>query len=306
MRPVKLIVLVLLCTIASITGCKNDLTAPPGASVAQSISGDTSRSLLYYALERTGYLELASTSPNITLFAPDNNAFRAEGIFTNEDVDALDLTALKYVIGYHLAGRSLPVNKIPANGQLQTLSNYIFTSNTAKGIFINATALPSNYEAAANGVVYKISGLLVPPTQTLQQLINADTSLTFFNKAIAKDTLVIFNSLTTFYTVLAPVNNAFRAVNLNSIEAVEALSRDSLGKIIRYHVISNSHLLTTDFVKDAQYKNMRDSLLITVTDPAPQFVAGYPKGQTRFIDFIKKDSIAINGVIHRVDELLIP
>ncbi|RXK86317.1 fasciclin domain-containing protein [Filimonas effusa] len=308
MRPVKVIVLLLLCAGVSITGCKNDLNVPPGASVAQIIASDPNKdSLLYHALKRTGYLQFVSSSPNLTLFAPNNEAFVAAGYPTYAAIDAANLTDLTYIIGYHLAGRALAPNKIPANGQLQTLNNYIFTSNTAKGIFINGIALSTTYEAAANGVIYRLNKLLTPPAQTLQQIIDTDNNLSFFAKAVKTDTsLIIFSSLTSFNTALVPVNQAFKDAGLADEAAVAALGVDSLDKLIKYHIIEKQHLLTTDFINGTRYLNMRDSAIYTSVGTEATFLKAYPKGQSILIPFVKKDSIAINGVIHYIDQLLKP
>jgi uncharacterized surface protein with fasciclin (FAS1) repeats len=311
MKLIKVIFLFLLFSYAGITGCKkSNLEEPPGASVTQVIANDPTYSLLYYALQRTGYLSFTSTTPNITLFAPSNAAFTTFGLPDKAAIDAKDLDTLKYYIGYHLSGRAISASKILASGQLETLSNYIFTSRDSTGnLFLNASPIPTSYTGAANGIIYPVTRVLEPPTQTLQQLIAADTSLSLFARAVAKDTLTIFSDLTTLYTLFAPVNNAFREWNINTIAQVDALGKDSLDKLIKYHVISSSHILTTDFVNAAKIKNLRDSILVTGKPPlssALAIYAPYQGARYKAIPFLKKDSIAVNGVIYRIGTLLIP
>jgi uncharacterized surface protein with fasciclin (FAS1) repeats len=193
---------------------------------------------------------------------------------------------------------------------LETLSNYIFTSNTTSGLYINTIPLPTNYTAAANGIIYPLTRVLEPPFQTLQELISADTSLTLFARAIEKDTtLTIFSSLTALYTLFAPVNNAFRQRNINTTAQIDALGVDSLDKIIKYHVISGSHLLSTDFINANKITTMGDSILVTGTvrpsSTEPYLIAPY-QDLNFAINFSKKDSIAVNGVIYRIGKLLAP
>jgi uncharacterized surface protein with fasciclin (FAS1) repeats len=311
MKLIKVVFFFLLFSGLGITGCKKGgLEEPPGITVLQIITTDSKYTLLNYALQRTGYRNLLATTPNITLFAPSDAAFTAAGLATTADIDALNIDFLKYFIGYHLSGRSVPTSKILANGRLETLSNYIFTSSNTTGLFINAIPLPVNYTAAANGVIYPLTSVLQPPTNTLQGLINSDTSLSLFARAIAKDSLAIalVSDLTNLYTLFAPVNNAFRARNIYTNSEIDALGKEALDTLIKHHLISSSHILSTDFINGNRIKNMRDSSLYTgvaVDAKGPYLIVPY-QSTTTPVYFLKKDSIAVNGTIYRIEKLLSP
>ena len=307
MKLAKVVFLFLFFSVISLVSCKKTgVEEPPGASVAQIITGDANYTLLYHALERTGYLKFIGTTPNVTLFAPSNAAFISSGLTSEAIIDAVNLQYLQEVIGYHLAGRALPTSKIVAQGQLEMLYNYILTSNTISGVFINGVPLQSNYIAAANGVVYPLTRMLEPPSKTLQMMIDTDTTVSLFAHAVKRDSITIFTPATafTFYTVFAPTNAAFRERNIFDTNQVNALGKARLDTLIKRHTISSSHLLTTDFVTGAFIKTMSDSSLSTWVGPPAYLAVPFPR-QSKDVPIVKKDSIAINGVKHSIDTLLL-
>lgn len=315
MKLVKIVFILFFISYTALTGCKQNLEAPPGASVGQLISSDEKYALLAYALEKAGYMTLLSTTPNITVLAPDSTALKAAlNIQVKEDIDAMNdeqLYWLRYFLGYHIIGRSVVPSKITAGGSIETLSvNRIFTSNTGTHIYVNGMQLPGSYRAAANGTIYDLPGALKTPTQTLDSLIKGDPSLSFYARAIALDTFTAFKSLSSTYTVFAPVNDAFRSSGFTSEAQLDALSRDSLRKIINFHAVSNnSHIVSTDFVHNTRLTTMADSIILQqVQNRFPEDVSIYApyQGAVPAIPFLTRDSIAINGVLFRINSLLTP
>ena len=78
----------------------------------------------------------------------------------------------------------------------------------------------------------------------LQAYISSDTSLTYFNAAIARANDAQLFGGTDSITVLAPTNTAFIAAGI-SMSAINALPVTTLDSLIRYHIIPSSPTLVT-------------------------------------------------------------
>lgn len=305
---VILVITTVIISFFSLSSCSK-LPEPPTTSITQTIAARPELSLLNLLLTKTGYTQLINNSPSVTVFAPDNTAFTQFG-FTEEVInklatDSMGLDSLRVILGYHLTGQAIPKYKIPAASQLETLLGaYLFTSNTTAGVAINTMYLQGDYIPTANGVIYPIHQVLTPTLLSLQDHVATDTSLSLFAAAIAKDSLTLLSSTTTFYTLFAPVNNAFRAAGIHTSADWNNLTKDSIHTLLLYHIFSNSHLLTTDFVNTARIKSLADSTIQLGTQPFTVLPVYHQNSD--FVTITTKDTIAFNGVIHHINKLLIP
>src|SRR6476469_3852776 len=226
-----------------------DLTPPvidkPGptgtVTLNELINTDTSFSFLKAAVAKAG---LGSTLSNkdlqMTLFAPDNDAFRrsfsAMGLPPVIQVlDQLDVATVRSIVSYHLAPDYLPDASIPTtfpNLQYPTFLNpapqispllrlTIFPSRNDNGAFVNNIPIIAPDVQASNGVLHRVAAIVAPPSQSLYEIATADTSLSFLVAAldradsghvsIADGSLIeAAKSIGANLTVFAPTNNAFR------------------------------------------------------------------------------------------------
>ncbi|BAV07647.1 Uncaracterized surface protein containing fasciclin (FAS1) repeats [Filimonas lacunae] len=306
--------LVMIAGIACISSCKNKFATPPNESIAQLIDANSDYSILDSALVRTGYKSILSTSPSLTLFAPNNAAFAAAG-YTLDSIKTMDTARLNKLIGYHLIGEALTPGNIKAQSRLQTLNGqYIYTSHTAiYGSRVNGLPIENSYIAASNGIIHAISQLLVSPTKTLQQFLEADTTLSLYRAALnmATDTITVFNTTVSYHTLFAPVNNAFRQAGLGTVTALSAaLTTDSILKLVNHHYISATLWQTGDFIYNTQVTTASDSLIILNTEEnsSNKQLGVYVRNRPAlfFVPFLTKDSFATNGIIHKVDTLFWP
>jgi uncharacterized surface protein with fasciclin (FAS1) repeats len=159
---------------------------------------------------------------------------------------------------------------------------------------------------ATNGTMLALGNVLVPPTQNLAMMVNSDTSLSFFNAAIllatpVPDTLSILLSTNGPYTLLAPVNDAFRLQGYNSPADLDTVNRDSLRSLVLLSMIPQ-RIFSYDVVDSSTYKTAGDStLLFTLTGIQPTIqVLGNPNTS----NVISGNAMAINGVLFKLEKLL--
>lgn len=102
-------------------------------------------------------------------------------------------------------------------------------------------------------------------------------------------------------TVFAPTDDAFKAKGFSSPEAFKNISADALRNILRYHLIAG--VVTTKTPEVASASNLpieasNTSILFLSNSAGGLFINGNKVART--------DQVVANGVIHTIDNLLIP
>jgi uncharacterized surface protein with fasciclin (FAS1) repeats len=221
-------------------------------TLTKKLAADTSYSILVAGLTRTGLnTVLDEPNANFTVFAPNNNSFRAAGL-PLAVVNAMPLAQLTAVLQHHvIPNERIGAANIPTtfpNVQKGTALN-IATSNLVTGvpstaIPIKMTIYPSRRAAgawannipvlqpdvitASNGVVHRVATIIMPPSQTLAQALQADADFTYLLAAVARAdsgiaatspsslTFAVNQPLASL-TVFAPTNTAFRNLLIPAI-----------------------------------------------------------------------------------------
>lgn len=233
------------------------------------INSDTSFSFLKAAVAKAGLGPvLSNPEARLTLFAPDNAAFRRSGIPAEAVITSvLDAATVRSIVSYHLVPEYLPAESIPTafpNLQYPTFLNpapqlsallrlTIFPSRRDNGAWVNNIPIIAVNTAASNGVLHRVAAIVLPPSKSIYELITADTSLTFLvaalNRAdsshvsIADGSLIeAVKSIGANLTLFAPNNTAFRqlltAMGLPPSPAVfAALPVAQARGLIAYHLL---------------------------------------------------------------------
>jgi uncharacterized surface protein with fasciclin (FAS1) repeats len=315
------------------TSCKKDDPAPtPTPNVVGVAQADTNFSILVSAVVKTGLQDALSNTANITVFAPVNNAFRALGYTSPASITALtnaaDIAKLKSILQYHVIAEKIPSSAITsANIEKATLSagaKLYATGNASgpfTGVYINGVKVITADVPASNGVIHAIGKVLIPPAGTLLQTavsLGADTSPAGFSLLVAavlradeatttaptQAAGVVTGALSGAgpLTVFAPTNKAFSDAGFPTVAAINAASPVTLRNIILYHVVGArvfSSNLTASNVETVQGTN------VTIALPtAGPTVKGTTN--TSAANVILADVIATNGVIHAVNQVLLP
>src|SRR5687768_17365880 len=201
---------------------------------------DPEFSFLKAAATRAGLLPtLSAPTVRLTLFAPNDKAFKASGIPSIAVINSLPVATLNGLLSYHVLPRDVSAATIPTtfpNFEYPTILNPTGTSGTpGYNALARLTTFPSRRGAAAwvnnipvtavdvaasNGVLHKVAALVAPPvTKFLWDTISSSPDLTYLKAAIQRaDSGVavggrLQTALSTFgtnLTILAPVDPAVR------------------------------------------------------------------------------------------------
>ncbi|HVZ95355.1 MAG TPA: fasciclin domain-containing protein [Chitinophagaceae bacterium] len=217
-------------------------------TIGAAISADTSLSFFKTAAEAAGVMPLLNdTNSLLTVFVPDNDAFRLSGIPDASVISSLPASVLVPLVQYHIipgeqftAANFLPPSpnpnvQLPSDLTVGTLPgtpvNFnltTFPSSTSGGAWDNNIPITQTDLKYSNGIIHKVAALVQPPSQTLKQAIYSNPDLTYFKAAIARgdsgqtglnriDSLLGY--AVTNMTVLAPDNAAFQTILFGSIYA---------------------------------------------------------------------------------------
>lgn len=146
---------------------------PAKGNLVEVAQGDTTFSFLVAAVLRASsgntdvVAALSGTGP-FTVFAPTNNAFRAAGFSTINDVSNADPNTLASILTYHVVAGRVFSSDLSDGAQPATLNGANVTIGLTSGATVrgNSNASPSNITAAnilaTNGVVHVIDRVLLP------------------------------------------------------------------------------------------------------------------------------------------------
>jgi uncharacterized surface protein with fasciclin (FAS1) repeats len=208
-----------------------------------------------------------------TIFAPTNAAFTAANI----NVSALPEDVVRNVIRYHvLATEDFRFARQITSGVNETgaqLPNNLIWINVPRlgEIFVNGFKVTTADVPAKNAVIHKIEGVLLPPTQTMYQVIASDPNLSLFRMmantcpdltspnqgftpgaAALRQTLkstrfvgMLPSGTSTVFagqniTIFVPTNAALNAVGITDSTSAAAFINSAAGQIIINHHLHNA------------------------------------------------------------------
>ena len=225
----------------------------------------------------------------LTLLAPTDAAFRELGI-TPWNVRKVD--NLKEILLYHVfAGEVFSFDLVP--GFAETLNGAFVKVSLDGGVFFNDAEVKKADIRALNGVVHIIDKVLLPPTEDIVEKavsFNPGEFNTLVEAVIQAELVDVLKSEGPF-TVFAPTDAAFAKLGVD----LSTLSKDDLTKILLYHVVP-ARVFSTDLSNG--FVQTAGGLFVEVD------INGDPMINNSKV--IIPDVQATNGVIHAIDEVLLP
>lgn len=279
-------------------------------------------STLVAALDAAGLVGALSGdgSDPLTVFAPTDDAFSAlpDGL-----VDCLlkDIPVLTDILLYHVTNGSVLSTQLMDEMEVSTLlgGDEKVTVSLGNGVKINDSNVILADVLAINGVIHVIDQVLVPGSVNVpfflakcKETAEEVSALDIPGTAIAADS---FNTLVAAldaadlvgalaepngpFTVFAPTDDAFSALPDGLVDCLlEPENKQSLIDVLFYHVASGQ-ALSTDLNDDQQIATLLEGAELKVD------LSG---GTVKINDstVITPDVIASNGVIHIIDQVLVP
>jgi transforming growth factor-beta-induced protein len=269
---------------------------PEEYSIAEIASNNEDFSILVEALVKTDLVSTMSGPGTFTVFAPDNNAFIALfaelGVNGIQDIPTEDL---KPILLYHVMGETMTSDMItdgyyaslsPAQGR--TVSMFI---GTGDGVTINGAASVTSADiTATNGVIHAIDAVLLPPSIVDIAIQNSDFE-SLVSAVVDADLAGTLSDPSGSFTVFAPTDDAFTALGGNV--------PSDLTPILLYHVLGSP--VFSDEISSGTVSSLNQDdpeISVEVSDMGVKLNGS--------ANVIAVDIVGTNGVIHVIDQVLLP
>lgn len=277
---------------ASCTMAKKDIVG---------VASDDAKTLAA-AVTAAGLVETLKGTGPFTVFAPTDAAFAA----IQSDVDNLlkpeNKAELAKVLTCHVVSGKLMASDLKDGQELTTLDgSKLKVSKMSDGkIMVGDAHVTVADVAASNGVVHIIDKVILPPKPMAKAKdiveIASESAKTLAAAVTAAGLVETLQGAGPF-TVFAPTDAAFAAIQKDVDNLLKPENKAKLAKILTYHVVSGN-VMAAD-LKDGQMVTTVEGskLKVTIKDG---------KVMIDGANVISADIPASNGVIHVIDKVLMP
>jgi len=271
------------------------------ASIADVAASAGQFSTLLAAAKAAGLAETLAEKGDFTVFAPTDEAFGALPAGTVEGLLA-EPEKLKRVLLHHVVAGRLTAEKVVGLSEVKSLFGQPMAVETKKGVRIGGASVTQADINASNGVIHVIDRVLIP--KDIVQVADGAGSFTSLLAAAKAAGLVDTLKGDGPYTVFAPTDDAFAALPEGTVASLLLPeNRDKLAAILTYHVVPG-RLMAADVVKVDSAKTVQgERLAVTLLKDDNHKLKGV---QIDEANVVTADIIAMNGVIHVIDRVMLP
>jgi len=246
---------------------------------------------------------LEGTGP-FTVFAPTDEAFaKLPSLYRQLLLDPKNVKTLQKVLTYHVSAGAVLSKDIVDKEVIRTVEGQDVIAHVTKAhddhIMINDAYVTTADVVASNGVIHIVDSVLMPPDMlAIGNLTAATPGLTTLATALKAAELVDTLNTAGPFTVFAPTDEAFAALPKASLAyLLEPSNIDSLQQLLKYHVVAGS-VKSTALTNGESVKTL-EGKAVSVTVSATGIKINSATVTTA-------DVLALNGVVHIIDEVLMP
>ncbi|KAE8614477.1 hypothetical protein XENTR_v10008181 [Xenopus tropicalis] len=253
------------------------------------------------------YSDRANLRPEIegpgsfTIFAPSNEAWAAlpaeilDALVSNVNIELLN------ALRYHMVNRRLLTDELKHGVTFPSMYQNldIHVHHYPNGIVtVNCARLIKADHHATNGVVHVIDKVITAVTNDINQVVETEESLETLRTAVAASGLnTLLESLNKQYTLLAPTNEAFEKIPPETLNRILG-DPEALKDLLHHHILNNAQC-SEAIIAGSSMETLEGTSIEVGCTGEDLTLNGKPI-------ISRKDILATNGVVHFIDELLIP
>uniref|UniRef100_A0A4W4G1Y4 Periostin, osteoblast specific factor b n=1 Tax=Electrophorus electricus TaxID=8005 RepID=A0A4W4G1Y4_ELEEL len=222
-----------------------------------------------------------------TMFAPSDEAW--------EQLDAVLSYAL---LAYH--HKRFLTKDLKNDMTLESMHSKLglYINHYSNGIItVNCARIIHGNQVATNGVVHVIDRVIAPVKNTIRDVIGTNEELSSLNRAVKKESSLLGKlGQPGQYTLFAPTNKAFEKHK----EGLKRILQDKtlVQAFLKYHLLSSVQC-SEAILAGSRYETLEGSSIEIGCDGDSLTVNGIKM-------VLKKDIVTSNGVIHLIDQVLMP
>ncbi|KAL7849115.1 hypothetical protein SRHO_G00207380 [Serrasalmus rhombeus] len=239
-------------------------------------------------------------SGSYTFFAPSNEAWDLldpevrNGLVSNVNIE------LYNALHYHMANKRLLTKDLKNGMTITSMYNdlSLHINHYSNGVVtVNCARIIHGNQVATNGVVHVIDRVITAVGNTIQDVIDVEDDLSSLNTVVTASGLMDKLGEPGQFTLFAPTNDAFSKLDS---EVMERLMGDKgvLQALLKYHLL-NSLQCSEAIMTGTSYETLEGTNIEIGCDGDSLTVNGIKM-------VLKKDIVTSNGVIHLIDQVLMP
>merc|ERR1711936_1015638 len=280
---------VLVACLAIATAAKP--TRPPPADFVTVIADEGKYNTITSLLNSAGLIDTLKAASSLTLFLP-----------TDDALARLPQATLDALLQYHattqqalrLRGKQDDVTLQSVSGQPIRINQYAGHIMGAEGVKI----VQANIQVS-NGFVHGIDGVMTPPEGNIVDIAAGRSDLSTLTSLLTGAGLLdtIQNDMN--ITVFAPSDAAFAKVDAEVLKFLQN-DTDSLKEVLLYHVITRNTLYTLGIHHAMVFSSADHNAKIMAIEDGSGHIS------VNSANISQRDISADNGVLHVIDDVLIP
>uniref|UniRef100_A0A8D2MU49 Transforming growth factor-beta-induced protein ig-h3 n=1 Tax=Zonotrichia albicollis TaxID=44394 RepID=A0A8D2MU49_ZONAL len=237
---------------------------------------------------------------SFTIFAPSNEAWASLSAETLDSLVSNVNIELLNALRYHMVDKRVLTDDLKHGTTLNSMYQNlpIQIHHYPNGIVtVNCARLLKADHHATNGVVHVIDKVIATTTNTIQQIIETEDSLETLRTAVAASDLSSLLESEGQYTLLAPTNEAFEKIPRETLNRILG-DPEALRDLLNHHILKSA-MCAEAIIAGLTMETLEGATLDVGCSGEELTLNGKPI-------IANKDVLATNGVVHFVNELLIP
>ncbi|KAG7262862.1 hypothetical protein CRUP_034206 [Coryphaenoides rupestris] len=239
-------------------------------------------------------------SGSYTFFAPSNDAWDLLDEDTKSALVSNVNIELYNALHYHMANKRL-LTKDLKNGMVVT-SMYndlgLYINHYSNGVVtVNCARIIHGNQVATNGVVHVVDRVISSVGNSMAEVLDVDDDLTKLADLAREAGLLEKLGEPGQFTLFAPTDDAFDRLGSDVLERIMA-DKDVLRALLNFHLL-NSVQCSEGIMLGNSYETLEGNSIEVGCDGESLTVNGIKM-------VLKKDIVTTNGVIHLIDQVLMP
>jgi hypothetical protein len=282
-------------------------TTPPAAKpitpLQTLVNSDTTLSLFHRMLLQANETGLLADK-SVTLLIPTNAALRQAG-YSEIIIDSLGAATVDRILRFQYITAAIQPDSGGYTAYPTLLGFNIYgMRDSAHHILFNGIATTGDRTPVGKAFVYRMNGTIQAARDSLVDLFGQDSSLSFLSEVFLRTNLYDSVLLSGNYTLLAPVNNAFRQAGYDSLGAIDSADINSLIQLAENQVLKGIYFTNIFPVQGVLPTLGGGSVTVTASGGSWQFSGAGNTTAANWLDGNRQSGPSL--AVHRVDQLISP
>jgi len=300
----NIIAVVLSVLLLAVFACKK--STPAKKLVLQPLqtllNTDTTLTLYHRMILRANDAALLNDSPVTFLFL--RNSVLLHAGYGEIAIDSMSATLADRIVRYNYLPSGITTDSAgyTPNPTLLGVPLYILKNSSSQYFANGSVTIPVQPSQVGQTIVLYPDSLIPPAADSLSEIIQSDSSLTYISEVLNRTNLYDSLLMTGSYTLLAPTNAAFQQAGWDSLGAIDSAGIDTLLQLAMNQVVKGSYF--SNNFPSAVTTLTGGGITVNIVNGFLQFSTS---GNSTPVNWISGDQVAgPTLILHRTNGILTP